>query len=41
VMVMDLTPDGEQISDVFIVTNPDKLTHVRRGAGTAAEEVSA
>ncbi|MFC9078290.1 RNA polymerase sigma factor SigJ [Streptomyces sp. NPDC057062] len=41
VMVMDLTPDGEQISDVFIVTNPDKLTHVRRDAGTAAEEVPA
>jgi RNA polymerase sigma-70 factor (ECF subfamily) len=30
VMVMDLTPDGEQVSDVYIVTNPDKLAHVRR-----------
>lgn len=30
VMVMDLTPDGEQVSDVYIVTNPEKLAHVRR-----------
>ncbi|MCH5671335.1 RNA polymerase sigma factor SigJ [Streptomyces gilvus] len=30
VMVMDLTPDGDRVSDVYIVTNPDKLTHVRR-----------
>ncbi|MEU9733137.1 RNA polymerase sigma factor SigJ [Streptomyces sp. NPDC048002] len=30
VMVMDLTPDGERISDVYIVTNPEKLTHVER-----------
>ncbi|KUL21391.1 RNA polymerase subunit sigma-24 [Streptomyces regalis] len=29
VMVMDLTPDGDQVSDVYIVTNPAKLTHVR------------
>jgi RNA polymerase sigma-70 factor (ECF subfamily) len=29
VMVMDLTPDGERVSDVYIVTNPEKLTHVR------------
>jgi len=32
VMVMDLTPDGERVSDVYIVTNPEKLTHVRREA---------
>jgi RNA polymerase sigma factor (sigma-70 family) len=39
VMVMDLTPEGDQVSDVFIVTNPDKLAHVRRDApGTAGEE---
>lgn len=31
VMVMDLTPDGEQVSDVYLVTNPDKLSGVRRG----------
>ncbi|MEU1271560.1 RNA polymerase sigma factor SigJ [Streptomyces sp. NPDC005799] len=30
VMVMDLTPDGDRVSDVYIVTNPDKLTHVHR-----------
>lgn len=30
-MVMDLTPDGEQVSDVYLVTNPDKLSGVRRG----------
>lgn len=30
VMVMNLTPDGEQVSDVYIVTDPEKLTHVRR-----------
>lgn len=29
VMVMDLTPDGDQVSGVYIVTNPAKLTHVR------------
>ena len=29
VMVMDLTPEGDRVSDVYIVTNPDKLTHVR------------
>lgn len=29
VMVMDLTADGEQVSDVYIVSNPEKLTHVR------------
>lgn len=30
VMVMDLTPEGDQVSGVYIVTNPEKLTHVRR-----------
>lgn len=28
-MVMDLTPDGDQVSGVYVVTNPTKLTHVR------------
>lgn len=28
VMVMDLTPEGDQVSDVYIVTNPDKLAGV-------------
>jgi len=28
VMVMDLTPEGDQVSGVYIVTNPEKLTHV-------------
>ncbi|NGO06788.1 sigma-70 family RNA polymerase sigma factor [Streptomyces sp. HC44] len=30
VMVMDLTPEGDQVSGVYIVGNPDKLTHVRK-----------
>ncbi|MFJ9242125.1 RNA polymerase sigma factor SigJ [Streptomyces sp. NPDC101776] len=30
VMVMDLTPEGDQVSGVYIVTNPEKLTHVHR-----------
>jgi RNA polymerase sigma-70 factor (ECF subfamily) len=37
VMVMDLTQDGEQVSDVYIVTNPDKLAHVRRDEETEEE----
>ncbi|NUR60001.1 MAG: RNA polymerase subunit sigma-24, partial [Catenulispora sp.] len=28
VMVMDLTPEGDRVNGVYIVTNPDKLTHV-------------
>jgi RNA polymerase sigma-70 factor (ECF subfamily) len=31
VMVMDLTPEGDRISGVYIVSNPDKLAHVERG----------
>ncbi|GGN63139.1 RNA polymerase sigma24 factor [Streptomyces albiflavescens] len=38
VMVMDLTPDGDQVSDVYIVTNPEKLAHVRREKETEAKE---
>ncbi|GAA2664909.1 RNA polymerase sigma factor SigJ [Streptomyces vastus] len=30
VMVMDLTPEGDRVSGVYIVSNPDKLTHVRK-----------
>ncbi|WP_373408288.1 hypothetical protein [Streptomyces sp. 13-12-16] len=33
VMVMDLTPDGDQVSGVYVVTNPAKLTHVRPDDG--------
>ncbi|MEU0430793.1 sigma-70 family RNA polymerase sigma factor [Streptomyces sp. NPDC006290] len=40
VMVMDLTPDGEQVSDVYIVTNPEKLTHVRRDEEADADGFS-
>jgi RNA polymerase sigma factor (sigma-70 family) len=29
VMVMDLTPDGDRVCGVYVVTNPAKLTHVR------------
>ncbi|MCZ4513313.1 RNA polymerase sigma factor SigJ [Streptomyces sp. ActVer] len=28
VMVMDLTPEGDRVSGVYIVSNPEKLTHV-------------
>ncbi|WP_441250437.1 RNA polymerase sigma factor SigJ [Kitasatospora sp. McL0602] len=28
VLVLDLAPDGEQVSGIYFVTNPDKLTHV-------------
>lgn len=30
VLVLDLTPDGDRVSGVYVVSNPDKLTHVRR-----------
>ena len=30
VMVMDLDPDTDQVTDIFLVTNPDKLSAVRR-----------
>lgn len=42
VMVMDLTADGEQVSGVYIVTNPEKLAHVRRdeAAGPETTEVA-
>ena len=28
VIVLDLTPDGEQVSGIYTVTNPDKLARV-------------
>jgi RNA polymerase sigma-70 factor (ECF subfamily) len=28
VIVLDLTPDGEQVSGIYTVTNPDKLSRV-------------
>ncbi|WDF35574.1 RNA polymerase sigma factor SigJ [Streptomyces sp. T12] len=31
VLVLDLTPDGERVCGVYVVSNPEKLTHVRRG----------
>ncbi|MFF6979761.1 RNA polymerase sigma factor SigJ [Streptomyces sp. NPDC008343] len=30
VLVLDLTPDGDRVSGVYVVSNPDKLTHVPR-----------
>ncbi|MBY8343608.1 RNA polymerase sigma factor SigJ [Streptomyces spinosirectus] len=30
VMVMDLTPEGDRVSGIYVVTNPDKLTHVHK-----------
>ena len=30
VMVLDLTPDGDRVSGVYVVSNPDKLAHVHR-----------
>ncbi|MET8155820.1 RNA polymerase sigma factor SigJ [Sphaerisporangium sp. NPDC005289] len=32
VMVIDLTPDGEQVRGIYTVTNPDKLSRVPDGA---------
>lgn len=32
VLVLDLTPDGDRVCGVYVVSNPDKLTHVPRGA---------
>jgi RNA polymerase sigma-70 factor (ECF subfamily) len=39
VMVMDLSPDNDRVTDIFLVTNPDKLSGVRpdRGAGAAED----
>ncbi|MEV0225674.1 RNA polymerase sigma factor SigJ [Streptomyces sp. NPDC050704] len=37
VMVMDLTPEGDRVSGVYIVSNPDKLTHLHKG-GTGKTE---
>ncbi|MEU5346361.1 RNA polymerase sigma factor SigJ [Streptomyces sp. NPDC020766] len=31
VMVMDLTPEGDRVSGLYIVSNPEKLTHVHLG----------
>ncbi|MFI6007254.1 RNA polymerase sigma factor SigJ [Streptomyces sp. NPDC051243] len=30
VLVLDLTPDGERVSGIYVVANPDKLTHLHR-----------
>ena len=30
VIVLDLTPEGDRVSNLFVVTNPDKLTHVHK-----------
>ncbi|MDQ0766283.1 RNA polymerase sigma factor SigJ [Streptomyces canus] len=30
VIVLDLTPEGDRDSNLFVVTNPDKLTHVQK-----------
>ncbi len=38
VMVMNLAPDGEHVCDVYIVTNPEKLAHVRREEETVTQE---
>ncbi|MGW1029691.1 RNA polymerase sigma factor SigJ [Streptomyces sp. NPDC002577] len=39
VMVMDLTPEGDQVSDVYLVTNPDKLSRVpKQGEGLEGQE---
>ncbi|MEV6103613.1 RNA polymerase sigma factor SigJ [Streptomyces sp. NPDC051940] len=40
VMVMDLTPDGEQVSDVYIVRNPDKLGGLRDDAASGAPDAA-
>ncbi|MFJ9009645.1 RNA polymerase sigma factor SigJ [Streptomyces canus] len=30
VIVLDLTPEGDRVANLFVVTNPDKLTHVQK-----------
>ncbi|MGW0821394.1 RNA polymerase sigma factor SigJ [Streptomyces sp. NPDC002845] len=30
VMVMDLTPEGDRVAGVYVVTNPDKLAHLHQ-----------
>jgi RNA polymerase sigma-70 factor (ECF subfamily) len=30
VIVMDLTPEGDRVCGLFVVSNPDKLTHVQK-----------
>jgi hypothetical protein len=30
VIVLDLTPEGDRVSALFVVSNPDKLTHVQK-----------
>lgn len=37
VMVMDLTHEGDQVCDVFLVTNPEKLSAVERDEEAAPE----
>ncbi|WP_405583210.1 sigma-70 family RNA polymerase sigma factor [Streptomyces sp. NBC_01190] len=41
VMVMDLTPDGDQVSGVYIVTNPAKLTRIGPDKLNVPDEVTA
>ncbi|MFI9589140.1 RNA polymerase sigma factor SigJ [Nonomuraea sp. NPDC052265] len=35
VMVVDLTPDGSQVRDIYTVANPEKLSRVRKEPGTS------
>ncbi|GAA3469711.1 RNA polymerase sigma-70 factor [Nonomuraea roseola] len=36
VMVVDLTPDGEQVRDIYVVSNPDKLSRIPEGPERSA-----
>ncbi|WP_326599919.1 RNA polymerase sigma factor SigJ [Streptomyces sp. NBC_01803] len=38
VVVMDLTPEGDQVREVYAVTNPDKLAHVRLAEEPVTDE---
>ena len=38
VMVMDLDPDSARVTGIYLVTNPDKLSGVRRDDDTAAAD---
>ncbi|MET7465561.1 RNA polymerase sigma factor SigJ [Nonomuraea sp. NPDC005501] len=38
VMVVDLDPDGDQVTGIYAVTNPDKLTHVAHPPHDAPSE---
>jgi hypothetical protein len=39
-MVMDLNPGNDQVTDIFLVTNPDKLAGVRMEDAEAGQDAN-